>query len=380
MAVNLLDLFSRAVTPDAVQGISKLLGEDPSAVKGGVATLVPVLLGGLASKASTPSGAASLFSMINSPDVDTGIMGKIGNVLGSGGSGALSQQGGNLIASLFGADKTSGIASALSGITGMKGGSATSLLLMAVPMLFSVLKRFVGENGLNATGLASLLAGQKEFLSGKLDPRLTPALGLGSHARLLSDLGETAMGTVRGAATAAAGAGAAAASTAAAGASGLARWWPWLLGAVVVALLLTMLPRCGTTVNREAAPVATTQAPATAPASATTTAVVSLPAKVYFETGKAELNAEGSAVVKAVAAILGANGSTKVDLTGFTDKTGDTAANEELAKKRAQSVAAALQAQGVSSDRVNMKPPTFVEVGAGGSDAEARRVEIASSK
>ena len=74
MAVNLLDLFSRSVTPDAVQGISKLLGEDPSAVKGGVAALVPVLLGAFASKASTPSGAASLFSMINSSDVDTGVM------------------------------------------------------------------------------------------------------------------------------------------------------------------------------------------------------------------------------------------------------------------------------------------------------------------
>jgi OOP family OmpA-OmpF porin len=93
MAVNLLDLFSRSVTPDAVQGISKLLGEDPSAVKGGVAALVPVLLGAFASKASTPSGAASLFSMINSSDVDTGVMSKIGNVVGTGGSDALSQQG-----------------------------------------------------------------------------------------------------------------------------------------------------------------------------------------------------------------------------------------------------------------------------------------------
>ena len=49
MAVNLLDLVSRAMTPDSLQGISKFLGEDPSAVQNGMGILVPTLLGGLAS-------------------------------------------------------------------------------------------------------------------------------------------------------------------------------------------------------------------------------------------------------------------------------------------------------------------------------------------
>ncbi len=105
-----------------------------------------------------------------------------------------------------------------------------------------------------------------------------------------------------------------------------------------------------------------------------------MPAKVYFDTGKAELRADSNAVVKSVAAALAANSSTKVDLMGFTDKTGDAAENEELAKQRALGVKAALEAEGVAPDRVNMKLPMFVEIGTGGPDAEARRVEIVAAR
>ena len=63
-------------------------------------------------------------------------------------------------------------------------------------------------------------------------------------------------------------------------------------------------------------------------------------------------------------------------ITGYTDKTGDAARNEALAKSRAGAVRDALMAAGVPEASIEMKPPLFVEVGAGTSDAEARRVEI----
>ena len=52
------------------------------------------------------------------------------------------------------------------------------------------------------------------------------------------------------------------------------------------------------------------------------------------------------------------------------------AKNEELAKSRASAVRDALKAAGVAEANIEMKPPMFVEVGAAGGDAEARRVEI----
>jgi len=52
------------------------------------------------------------------------------------------------------------------------------------------------------------------------------------------------------------------------------------------------------------------------------------------------------------------------------------AKNEELAKSRALAVRDALKAAGVPEASMEMRPPMFVETGAGGGDAEARRVEI----
>ncbi|MBK6395831.1 MAG: OmpA family protein [Betaproteobacteria bacterium] len=66
----------------------------------------------------------------------------------------------------------------------------------------------------------------------------------------------------------------------------------------------------------------------------------------------------------------------KIAITGYTDKTGDVAKNEELAKARAGAVRDALKAAGVAEANMEMKPPSFVEIGAGGGDAEARRVEV----
>ena len=102
---------------------------------------------------------------------------------------------------------------------------------------------------------------------------------------------------------------------------------------------------------------------------------VSLPAKVYFDVGSAAVDAEGSKTIAKVADRIKKD-NLKVAITGYTDKTGDVAKNEELAKSRAMAVRDALKAGGVAEANMAMKPPLFVEAGAGGSDAEARRVEI----
>lgn len=100
----------------------------------------------------------------------------------------------------------------------------------------------------------------------------------------------------------------------------------------------------------------------------------SLATKVYFAAGKKELPADAKESIATALAFLKGKADTKVDVTGFTDKTGDQAANLELAKERAKAVRAALEAAGVNRDRINMKPPA--EVTGGGDNREARRVEI----
>jgi outer membrane protein OmpA-like peptidoglycan-associated protein len=96
---------------------------------------------------------------------------------------------------------------------------------------------------------------------------------------------------------------------------------------------------------------------------------------VFFDVGKNEIAPEFTAAVAPIKAWLDANPSDRVQLSGFTDPTGDAAANAELAKRRAQAVAAALTEQGVAEDRMDLVKP------ADSSDeatdlAGARRVEI----
>ena len=117
-----------------------------------------------------------------------------------------------------------------------------------------------------------------------------------------------------------------------------------------------------------AAPVAEAPAAAPAPASA------ALPAAVFFESGKAAASADSKKTLDDVIAHLKANAAAKVEVTGYTDKAGNLAANMELAKQRAISVRDALMAAGVAKGRINMKPPATVE--AGGEAKQARRVDI----
>jgi outer membrane protein OmpA-like peptidoglycan-associated protein len=76
-----------------------------------------------------------------------------------------------------------------------------------------------------------------------------------------------------------------------------------------------------------------------------------------------------------LAAYLKANTGAKAVVSGFNDPTGNAAANAEVSKNRAKAVAAALKAAGLADDAVVLKKSSDT-TGNGGSNAEARRVEV----
>ena len=95
--------------------------------------------------------------------------------------------------------------------------------------------------------------------------------------------------------------------------------------------------------------------------------------KFYFASGKTDL-AQG-ANVALTDVIKGAKAGKKLVISGFHDATGSAAANAEVAKKRALAVRGALNNAGVADDKIELKKPE--ELKASGSNAEARRVEVA---
>jgi membrane fusion protein (multidrug efflux system) len=94
---------------------------------------------------------------------------------------------------------------------------------------------------------------------------------------------------------------------------------------------------------------------------------------VHFAKGKSTLDAEALRLLKGFAPPM-KGGTNAIDVTGYADRTGNRAANVELAKRRAQAVREALVAEGIPADRVHLREP--VDVTGSGSDEQARRVDL----
>ncbi len=95
--------------------------------------------------------------------------------------------------------------------------------------------------------------------------------------------------------------------------------------------------------------------------------------KFYFASGQAELAAGAAEAL--VDVVKGARGGKKVLISGFHDAKGNALRNAELARQRALAVRDALIAAGVSERQIRLEKPA--QTAGTGSDAEARRVEIA---
>jgi K(+)-stimulated pyrophosphate-energized sodium pump len=93
--------------------------------------------------------------------------------------------------------------------------------------------------------------------------------------------------------------------------------------------------------------------------------------RFYFASGQAELAAGAADAMTDL--VKAAKGGRMLVISGFHDATGDAAKNAALARQRAVAVRDALKAAGVPERQIELKKPEQL---AGGSDAEARRVEI----
>jgi len=97
-------------------------------------------------------------------------------------------------------------------------------------------------------------------------------------------------------------------------------------------------------------------------------------AKVYFEKDSDVLTQQGAQALGPLAQMLAGDPMLAVDIAGYTDKSGPSTRNAQLAKDRAKAVRAALIAQGARPEQTSLKMPAAIT---GGPDnAEARRVDV----
>lgn len=160
-------------------------------------------------------------------------------------------------------------------------------------------------------------------------------------------------------------------------------WLPWILAALALLGLLLLLSQCGGERNAVVAPVETattttavpvagadreavaTTGTAAAPLAPTGTAGLgaylagteALPRtfvfeKMYFDTARSDMRADSRPEVDEVAAALKTAPAARIRVVGFADARGDAAANAQLGAARANSVKAALVAQGIDAGRI----------------------------
>lgn len=397
--MNLLDSVKDLVTPQMIGQAASMFGEQESSITKAIGAATPAILQGIINKAGTDNGAGVLDMARQA--MGSGILDNPGSLFG--GSSNLVDLGGTLLAGLFG-NKSSMLGNLISGFAGVKQSTGSSLLSALAPMALSLVGRHVMSSGLSGGGLLSWLTGQKDAVSRAMPAGLNLA-GVfdDGTSRVVPDSASYREPITENAA------------------AGMPKWLLPLLLIALGALAVWYFMR-GCNPRQEAAAVADTavtrvEAAMDTAASKVAEAVrealnVTLPDgtvlsafkggiedklvaclndtsckagknlwfdfdNLTFETGSAKLTPESQAQVNNIAAILKAYPKVKIKVGGYTDKTGDAAANKQLSQGRADAVTAAIQAAGANAAQLlpgEGYGSEFATVPADASD-EARRID-----
>jgi outer membrane protein OmpA-like peptidoglycan-associated protein len=351
MSQTILSTMNSLVNDSLINKASAVFGEPASGVGTALRMAGPALLAGIMKKGASPGGIADLFSTITGPGIDENIVTKATGLLGN--SKSLNQMvstGDSMVSGIFG-NKVDGIGNALSQVAGVKPASALKMLAFAAPLLGGVMKSFVAKRGLNAAGLGSLLAQERDSIVGAgLDPRLTSAMGIGD-LRQTVDSFSTAAGRHAESTVAAASDFARQTYSHAEPVRRRTSWLPWAVGAAAVALGLILLTNVFN--PRTEQPEA-------------------LAINVYFDRDQATIDNEDRRAIAAAAASVQANGgAVTVTPVAATSEASD----QQLATQRAAAIRDALVSEGVANERILLRPAQAAR--SGQPPAEAQRVEIA---
>jgi hypothetical protein len=175
MSINLVSLVSQYLTPELIGRIATALGVDRTLVGKAVTALAPALLRVLAGLASTPAGAQRLAGVVE--EQDPGIVNTLESEIGGPGQESIVKGGIGALESLLGGSAVSALSGAVTKLTGLGEEAASSLIGVLTPAVLGTLHKEQAARGLDASGLAQLLAAQKENISEALPPELGDLLG-----------------------------------------------------------------------------------------------------------------------------------------------------------------------------------------------------------
>lgn len=378
--MNLLDIVKSQISNSVINKTAGLLGENGAATHKAMDILLPSVLGGMANQATTLSGADNLLGLINKSGFDGSTLNSLNTLLSSSSETQNLLENGSNIAHILFNNKVGSITQWVATQTGIKTGSASSLIHLAAPLLLGAISKNM-DSSRTASSLVSLLGSQIPFLKNTIPTELSSIMGL-THLKLdasasistqrpVSDIPKSLSPNIEKPI--------------------LHRIWPWivllvsgLIGLYSLHLYKTSLPDVPAT--KTVIDSTITQLPPlpTATADVTTEKVLKLnDSELKVKTGsfldllyttitdpnadlskplifenvtfakyKTELTDSSKIPLDDLVKILNAYPNVQIKINGYTDSRGDAAENKELSRGRAASVKTYLSSKGITRERL----------------------------
>jgi len=380
MATSIMDSILGLVTPEMKQALASRLGESPPAVQSGLGAATAATLGSLASRAGDSGFLGQILGMLGG-GMGQNLLSGLTSVASGGPTGGVADLVNKFLPVVFGSQQGQ-ITSAISQQSGLSPSSGLGVLKMAVPLVMAYFAKGQSAGTLNVSSLGDMLRAEIPNLQSYLPSGLSGLFG--GAAGFASASAARATSVVEsGVKTATAGA-------------------PWWLVPVAIAgaLLLAWLVIRSMTTPKEALQSAAnvTSGAASAVTNAGTAAwaalgdlmkvklpdgsVLDVPSqgvearlvkylddnsapvsdtswfdfdRLLFDTGKSTLQPASQEQLTNIAEILKAYPQVKIRIGGYTDNTGDPAANQRLSEERADSVMTELVRLGIDPARMSAK-------------------------
>jgi hypothetical protein len=161
---SVLDIVMQQIQGGGITQMSRSLGLGEDDVTKVVSGAIPALMGSLIRNSASSGGAESLLGALDR-DHDGSILDDVTGFLGQSGS---VDAGAGILRHALGAKQPT-VETALSRSTGVDSASAGKILAMVAPILMGALGKAKRQQGLDVSGLSSLL-GQEEEIARKRSP------------------------------------------------------------------------------------------------------------------------------------------------------------------------------------------------------------------
>lgn len=368
--MSLIETLGSLITPQILGSLAGRLGESEGAVQKGLQGGAVSLLSGLAGKATDTSFLTQILGLITSGGSSSDLLGGLASLAGGSANPGVADLGSKFLGMVLGGNQSM-VTDAVARAAGLKSGSAPSILSMAAPLVMGLLSQRISSGGLNAESLGKMLTSEAPSLAGLLPGGVGSLLG--GMPKIVPP-----------------------AAVVAEEKAGMNWLWPVVLGLALLAGLYWFMNQSKAPVEQAMTSVQETAKTAETAVATTANSMwaalgdlfkrklpngmeLSIPKlgvetrlidfiedagkmvdkttwfdfdRLLFDTAKATLQPESQEQLTNVASILKAFPNLELKIGGYTDNTGDKAANMKLSADRAATVMGELVKMGIDAKRL----------------------------